>query len=345
MRANDRKAARIREQADRPRAIKNAARATSETARKRSMLTTKLLPGVPLVESPFFDQDVNELPPQYQAIARQLHDRGFAVLDFPDDGFDRKAEAIKSGLAKRFGWADPAACQLSARVQDAWRFDDNVRDIAGNAKIVALLSALYGRPAFPFQTLNFPVGTQQPVHSDHVHFSSIPERFMCGVWVALEDVDEDNGPLFYYPGSHRWPCFGNEQLGVSRDASSPQAAIVNYIDLYEAMPRQLGVARETFVARKGQALIWASNLLHGGSQRNDPKRSRWSQVTHYYFEGCRYTTPLQSDVTRAKQKFRRPADARNRDAYFEAMFKARGFAEKALSRIGWPGRRRAPPLQ
>jgi hypothetical protein len=300
------------------------------------MLTRDLLPGVPLVESPFFDSDVAALPPEYQDVARQLHARGYAVLDFPDTDFDRKAQAIKSRLAHKFGWENPAACPMSARVQDAWTFDEDVRDIAGNRAVVDLLSALYGRPAFPFQTLNFPVGTQQPVHSDHVHFSSIPERFMCGVWVALEDVDDDNGPLFYYPGSHRWPCFGNEQLGVSPDGEAP---IVKYIDLYEAMPRHLGVARETFRARKGQALIWTSNLLHGGSAHNDPARSRWSQVTHYYFEGCRYTTPLQSDVMSARQKFRKPRDARERHALSDAILKARNFAQMAAERIGWPKRR------
>ena len=30
---------------------------------------------------------------------------------------------------------------------------------------------------------------------------------MCGVWVALEDITEDNGPLHYYPGSHRLPDY------------------------------------------------------------------------------------------------------------------------------------------
>ena len=46
--------------------------------------------------------------------------------------------------------------------------------------------------------------------------------------------------------------------------------------------------------RKGEALIWSSNLLHGGSPQRDPSLTRWSQVTHYFFEGCRYWKPLDS---------------------------------------------------
>jgi hypothetical protein len=49
-----------------------------------------------------------------------------------------------------------------------------------------------------------------------------------------------------------------------------------------------------FHAKKGQALIWAANLLHGGSAQKDLKRTRYSQVTHYYFKGCSYYTPLGS---------------------------------------------------
>lgn len=274
------------------------------------MLTRDLLPGVPLIESPFFARDISSLPESYQPVAQQLHDQGFAVIDFPDARFDERAEAIKSRLAARFGWSDPAACPMSARIQDAWEFDRDVRDIACNSAILDLLSALYGKTAFPFQTLNFPIGTQQPAHSDHIHFSAIPERFMCGVWVALEDVDADAGPLYYYPGSHVWPSYGNEHIGVSLANDPPDAAVRKFVHLHDALPKALGVERHTFLARKGQALIWASNLLHGGAPRNDASRSRWSQVTHYFFEGCRYTTPLKNDAMAGKAIMRRVKDAR-----------------------------------
>lgn len=271
-------------------------------------LTADLLPGVPLIESPFFERDVASLPADYRDVARQLRVQGYVVIDFPDPDFDRKAEAIRRRLAARFDWGDPAGCPMSARIQDAWAFDADVRDIACNEDMLALLTALYGRPAFPFQTLNFPVGTQQPAHSDHIHFCSIPERFMCGVWVALEDVHADAGPLFYYPGTHVWPSHGNEHIGAAPGAD----AVMKFIRLHKEMPELLRVESETFLARKGQALIWASNLLHGGSPQNDPARSRWSQVTHYFFEGCRYTTPLKNDAMEGRIKRRRVKDARGK---------------------------------
>ena len=47
-----------------------------------------------------------------------------------------------------------------------------------------------------------------------------------------------------------------------------------------------------------------ANLLHGGDRQNDLSLTRWSQVTHYYFEGCAYYAPLFSDPFYGKIKFR-----------------------------------------
>jgi hypothetical protein len=161
--------------------------------------------------------------------------------------------------------------------------------------VLDLLGKLYGRPAFPFQTLNFPVGTQQEGHSDSVHFSSLPERFMCGVWLAMEDIGPDAGPLFYYPGSHRWPIMTNALIGRRGYGAQLGSAQDPYGAAWHALREAYGAEPETFLPRKGQALIWCANLLHGGSHQNNPLLTRWSQVTHYYFDDCIYYTPAFSD--------------------------------------------------
>lgn len=265
------------------------------------------LPGVPSIESPFFTQIFASMDPPLseteKRIAEDLRRDGYAIFDFPDPNFDDRAETIKRNLHDRYNWEDWFArgyrAQDGLRIQDAWSFDADVKTIATNKEVLRLLSRLYGRRAWPFQTLNFPVGTQQHYHTDSVHFSSVPERFMCGVWVALEDIDADSGPLTYYPGSHQWPIYVNEHIG--RSGQLTQAA-------YEPLWQQLisiNNARPTrFSARKGQALIWAANLLHGGSAQNDPHRTRWSQVTHYYFDDCAYYTPLHSDPFAGRIQFR-----------------------------------------
>ena len=258
------------------------------------------LSGIPHVESPFFSQLFDEsTDPATRRIASDLATKGYAVIDFPDAAFEHMAESIKRQLHHHYdfdGWRETGhKAGISLRVQDAWEFNDEVRRIACNEHVLALLGRLYGRPAWPFQTLNFPVGTQQHFHTDSIHFSSSPERFMCGVWVAMEDIDETNGPLMYFPGSHRWPIYTNEHIGrcIAELEGTPTQAI------YEAMWRDLvqahGAEAQYFHAKKGQALIWAANLMHGGTRQLDPQRTRWSQVTHYFFEDCAYYTPIMSD--------------------------------------------------
>jgi ectoine hydroxylase-related dioxygenase (phytanoyl-CoA dioxygenase family) len=191
------------------------------------------------------------------------------------------------------------------RIKNAWKISNNAREVALEPAILGLLETLYGRRVMPFQTLNFPVGTQQKAHADSFHFQSDPPGFMCGVWIALEDMDMENGPLVYYPGSHKlpiptWPEIEAEMGEVlARDDYSTQAEFMRARSAqYERYCQRL-IERESLepehgTIRKGQAVLWASNLLHGGSPQTDKTRTRHSQVTHYFFEGCRVYTPLHT---------------------------------------------------
>ncbi|KHL26503.1 phytanoyl-CoA dioxygenase [Croceibacterium mercuriale] len=269
-------------------------------------------PGVPLIESPLFPRlrEQMDLTPEEARIATDLHDRGYAVLDFPDPEIDARMERIKAQLGPRYGidFADPGSDKTAGerRVQDAWKFDDDVRAIAANQVLLDLLTKLYGRAAFPFQTLNFPVGTQQEAHTDAVHFSSMPERFMCGVWLAMEDIAPEAGPVFYIPGSHKWPQLSNAMIARRGYGSALNSAQDPFAAGWRALGEVHGAAEEPFLARKGQALIWTANLLHGGSRQTDPHLTRWSQVTHYYFEDCIWYTPAFSDEALGRLQMREP---------------------------------------
>lgn len=274
-------------------------------------MSNNLFPGVPLIESPVFSYDgalLSDFSMQERAVAHDMHENGFAVIDFPDPDIEVRIERMKRNLAAHFDidFEDSRSDKThgSRRIQDAWRFDEDVHAIAANSAILNLLGKLYGRPAFPFQTLNFPVGTQQRAHSDSVHFSSLPERFMCGVWLALEDIPAEAGPLFYVRGSHRWPIMNNALIGRRGYGSDLSSAQDPYGPAWEALCKAHDVREEPFLARKGQALIWCANLLHGGSAQKDPTLTRWSQVTHYFFEDCIYYTPAFSDEAIGKLALR-----------------------------------------
>jgi hypothetical protein len=256
--------------------------------------------GIPLIESPFFEQEKSFLTASELEIANSLNKLGYAVIDFPDDLIDERGDRIKDNLLPKFNinnWKESGHDSGgSLRLIDEWMENEDIKSIAINEYILHLLGRVYGRPAFPFQTLNYPVGTQQHFHSDCMHFNSIPERWMCGVWVALEDIDENNGPLVYYPGSHKWPILMGEHLGLN--LSQHQGIGQHLFD--EAWQKAVDISEikpSYFHCKKGQALIWAANLLHGGSRQLDLNRTRWSQVTHYYFSGCTYWRPYASNIS------------------------------------------------
>ena len=67
-----------------------------------------------------------------------------------------------------------------------------------------------GRKAIPFQTINFVTGSQQHAHSDSIHMTTYPLGYLIAIWIALEDITEDSGPLSYFPGSHKLPYLLND---------------------------------------------------------------------------------------------------------------------------------------
>ena len=239
-------------------------------------------------QTEFHGADKQKVPQEMHALFERYCRDGYIVHDFGIDPelIDSCAEQTE-GLHGKY-----------VRVQDMWRRSAAVKQLAAYPAITDFLSMLYQRRAFPFQTLNFPVGTQQTAHSDAYHFNSFPERYMCGVWVALEDVDMDNGPLRYYPGSHELPILSRAEIALS-DAYK----VSKY---FEQMARRYRVEYGTI--KKGQALIWSANLLHGGENIKDPARTRLSQVTHYYFDDCLYLTPANSDPEIGDVRLREPYD-------------------------------------
>jgi hypothetical protein len=228
-----------------------------------------------------------------------LNRDGVAIIDLGPEGLALCEQAIAE-TEKYFA-------RGARRAQDAWRRSPAVRALSTLPIIESRLRLAYGRRPFAFQTLNFLVGSEQRAHSDAVHFHSEPQRFMCGVWFALEDVEPDAGPLFYHPGSHRRPVLDMREAGVTDRAPT----VEDYETFYEpAFARQLDSEPRVALLKKGQALVWAANLAHGGMAIGREGATRRSLVAHYFFENCLYYTPRFSDLDRAKFHLRLPANLR-----------------------------------
>ena len=221
--------------------------------------------------------------------------RGLIVLDLELSA--EFCEGLQSELAPRYGsghFAGTYADASGRRIQDAWRVSQKAHELARHPTVLAALEELYGRPPLPFQTLNFNYGNEQRAHADTIHFNSLPAGFVCGVLVALEDTHALSGPELYWPGTQAWSPVTMQTVGVA-------PTIENY-PLYEQYIGGRLIAEpppQALLLKRGQAAIWNGNLVHCGSRREDLALTRHSQLTHYFFAGCKYYTPLLSHAGQA----------------------------------------------
>jgi hypothetical protein len=90
-------------------------------------------------------------------------------------------------------------------------------------------------------------------------------------------------------------------VGVkATDKEEEKKSLMGYLKDYTRFIKQiidtLGLQKATLNIKKGQAIIWSANLFHGGNEILHKGSTRFSQVTHYFFENCMYYAPRLSDV-------------------------------------------------
>jgi hypothetical protein len=262
----------------------------------------------PWCESPFFYELIKtqNLTNEEIELVTQYHEQGYVILDLGLTADQLKSYKDEIDMLNN---SDNVKTQEGGyhysrgkRIFEGWRQSKLLKEISLNNNVLSFLGKVYQNKALPFQTITFNYGSNQPLHSDAIHFHSMPHRWLSAAWVALEDMDEDNGSLLFVPGSHKLPIFDFYDLKIKAPEYGKQ--FDSYAE-YEEFVRQLVDAKKlekkTLICKAGQALVWAANLIHGGDVIRDPNRSRYSQVTHYYFDGCdKYFSPMFSEAWMGK---------------------------------------------
>ena len=176
------------------------------------------------------------------------------------------------------------------RVIEGWKKSKNIKKIAKSTTINKYLKFFYNKKPLPISTINFYAGTEQQLHSDYIHFGSVPELYLAGAWFALENVNKNNGPLTVVPGSHKLKIvsffdFNLQNPKTLKELKSHYSVYENY--LIEVIKEKKMKTKKIYL-KKGDVIIWAANLLHGGSKIIKKNHSRLSQVVHYHFDKLDY---------------------------------------------------------
>ena len=139
-----------------------------------------------------------------------------SILGFKENGYivlknylsEDKVDEINSEIEKAL---NEKRVKFKYRNKIMFAIDklDVLKQVGLDHKLTSFLSALMKGEAILFQSINFLSGSEQKTHSDSIHMTTYPLGGLLGVWIALEDISADNGPLHYYPGSHKLPYYLN----------------------------------------------------------------------------------------------------------------------------------------
>jgi phytanoyl-CoA hydroxylase len=164
------------------------------------------------------------------------------------------------------------------KLNDLYLVDDNVRGVISSDRVSSIVTELLGDQSVIINTLNLNKGSEQPDHLDTLYMTPLTDHDLVATWMALEDTDEDSGPLRYWPGSQRIDPyrFANGRLHFVPEEMDQWA------DYMAGSVDRLGLSNEHFVAKRGDLFIWSAFLLHGGSEICNPGLTRKSLVTHFW---------------------------------------------------------------
>ena len=251
---------------------------------------------MPWVQSPFFPKLVEncEVTNDELSLLKEFNSKGYVVIDLDlSDSFidDLNKSIIKlSSSSSAKTNSSFFSYNESPRIVDAGKDCPAVVDLALHEKVLSLLKLFYRKNPIPFSTINFQKGTEQPLHSDTIHFGSIPKGFLSACWIALEDTDKNNGALRVVENSHKLKDIDYYDLGIkpAKNMKMVEDIYREYEQYVRDLVDVLGMEEKIISMQRGSALIWSANLLHGGGTIVDHNRTRYSQVTHYNFENCKH---------------------------------------------------------
>lgn len=171
------------------------------------------------------------------------------VVDASDEG-----ELAPRKIAAPF-WKHPA---FQSFILDE-RLTQVLTTLLGAAPLLATDQVFMKPPRF---------GSAKPYHQDNFYFQCQPADQVITAWIALDDVDAENGCLRYIDGSHRGPILPHEPVEGEPYNLVPPADLV---DLRKEALAPVG---------KGGVVFHHSQVLHT-SHRNESDRWRRGYATHW----------------------------------------------------------------
>lgn len=218
---------------------------------------------------------------------------------FYRDYFTAMVERGGDGWAE--GGVDPThtdPLRRYPRLLQPHRGDQVALDYMVDDRIRRYLTSFYDREPLAVQTMVYfkPPGARgQDFHQDQRYLRAEPGTCMAA-WLALEDIDEENGCLEVVPGTQ-------DAEMICPDASNDKLSFTG-----DRVPFPPGLEAVPIVMKAGDVLFFNGSLVHGSKPNRSKDRFRRiivghyiegeaEKVAHYYFPVYRFDGSIVEGLT------------------------------------------------
>lgn len=229
------------------------------------------------------------------------------LSNFIEDGWTRLAQAIPARLLER-AWADLDAAlargdELPCHREGVGVFGSREAQRLGLEPGRYAVHDLHNRSVAALQAVSHPGvmdaavgllgpapvlmqsqwlrhGSAKGTHADYVYYPIDQPLATLTVWVAVDPVDDDNGPLYGVPGSHRLAPHRFDGGQLLWPHGEDVQRMQQYHDALDAACAARGLGRVPVRAAPGDAVLMHPRLAHGACPARQPRRTRRSLVLH-----------------------------------------------------------------
>lgn len=232
-----------------------------ELSDKASIHKTYAEQGYVIIPNLISEEKINSFLEGYE----RLKKKKFYIIRAQDTNRPEKLEVNKYGFIEHSIWNPHYHVMAKG-------FSEGVYNIITDKGISDVLEAISGESKHTiWQSMFFDRSTGTVAHQDHYYLDTDPAGGVIGIWVALEDIDDDCGPFYVYPTTH---------LGViaNREVDHNEG----YVGAIADALAHKEYTKVDCKVKKGDVVFWHSCTIHGSNENKDPKRSRKSITGHYF---------------------------------------------------------------
>jgi phytanoyl-CoA hydroxylase len=158
-------------------------------------------------------------------------------------------------------------------------------------RVLDVLEALIGPDVMAMQSmlfLKYPGGAGQGYHQDAYYIPTVPDT-LCGAWIAIDRADEENGCMWFTPGTQHEPIYptpGREH--ANHGAAIGDLATVENVSDTDTERNTLSRIAAKYAGREvpaimepGDVAFFGGHVLHRSHRNRSGDRFRRSFVGHY----------------------------------------------------------------